>query len=593
MRTAGHGTVRRATLRAASVFPLVAALALVAGTAGLLPAGTGRVTMTTAAWVDREHVRGQVTAAASWCQAGLYSTEGRGQLLAGRLAGTDLATVAEVAPLHVRRDGDQTTVTPSTAVALGDDAYVNPLTVTAVQGLAVDLGSGLLSFPITAGQGAGALNQYARAGTGSSSAGASGTVSDSGAVDARTQTPGSGLPDVASINLRALTGNLLDPAISNAVADDVTDLTLRVGAVAASSTLDTCITRAAPLSTRAYGVAGLGLDTTSRAVAAVATTASSAVGTVQAGLAATGPLATSLGTTVRNALGTVTALTTAVGLGTPSATLTVTANLPAAFATLNQTLGAGSAVQVDLPTGAVHVDLARLTSSTDGVNNLPPNSEVLTTGTLGAATTQVGTLLDAWTALVSSTVTTTLNAASTSLVVDIPLSTAVLGTITTLRVTVAGTFATIAAGNGTVTTQLVGGCSPGAIALVCGTVNTALPLVVAPVRTTVGTTLSGVFQPTGLVGTLGATLATAVAGVVGTNGTGGVLRALFAGLPAIVSAQVNARPDVPERRRPGLSVQPGEHAVTALRVGLSDAARAAWLALGSATAGPNSYDPPR
>ncbi|HEY0215588.1 MAG TPA: choice-of-anchor G family protein [Cellulomonas sp.] len=571
--------------------PALLALSLVAMLA-LAPSMPGRLGLTDAAWVDREYVRSQVAAAASWCQQGLYRTEGRGQLVAGRLAGRDLAAIAEVAPLRVRHAGSQTTVTPTGAVALGADAYTNPLTVAALQALSIDLGQGLLSFPLSTGEGAGVLNQYARATTAALSAGASGAVSSSGAVDARTQQPGSGLPDVASVNLRALTGNLLDPAISTAVADDVTDLTVRVGAVAASSTLDACIARTPAVSTRSYGVANLRLDATSRAVGALAGTASTAVGVVQAGIGPTGSLASTLGTAVTGALNGVGALTAAVGLGAPRATLTVNANLPAAVAPLlTQTLGADSAVQVELATGAVHVDLARLTNGTNGVNNLDPNSEILSPAVLDAATAQVAALLSTWASQVSTTVTGALDAASTTLVVDIPLSATVLGattTITTLRVTVAGSYATLAAGSGAVTFQLVGGCT---VTVTCAAVTAALQLAGTPVlvASAVGTTLRAVAQPGGLIGVLGSTLTTAVAGV---TGSGGVLRALFAGLPSVVSVQVNARPDVAQGLRPGLTVQPGEYAVSALRVGLVDPARGAWIAFGSATAGPNLYTPP-
>jgi hypothetical protein len=573
-------------LRRPTPLALALVVASVAGIA-LAPSAAGRVGVTDAAWVDREHVRGRVTAAASWCQQGLYRTEGRGQLVAGRLTGRDLATLAEVRPLHVQNAGAAPTATPGGAVALGDDAFANPLTATALQALTVDLGSSLLSVPLSAGQGAGALNQYARATTSSVSAGASGAVSDSGAVDVRTQQPGSGLPDVAQVDLRALTGSLLGSGISTAVANDVADLSVRVGAVAASAVLDACTSHSAPAATRAYGVAGLRLDATSRAVAALSTTATTAVGVVQTGIGTTGSLATSLGTSVRGALGLVGALTAVVGLGTPSATLSVNANLPAAVAAVSTTLGAGTAVQVDLATGAARIDLARLTSATDGVNNRPPNSEILTTGTLTTTTTQVAGLLDTWSKQVTQAATDALNTAATTLTVDIPLSTA-LGTITTLRITVTGSFAVLAAGTGAVKAELVGGCT-GLAAAVCGTVSTLLPTLLAPVGAAVATTLTGVFAPTGLVGTLGGTLATAVAGVTGSSG---ILRALFAGLPSLVSVQVNARPDVATGLRPGLTTRPGEYAVSALRVGLADPAQGAWIALGSATAGPNVYAPP-
>lgn len=573
--------IRTRSATTAVVLGLVSLLVAMWG----LRSGPVQAEPTDAAWTDGEYVHTAMATRDTWCDTGLYRTSARGQFFTGALLDRSTDATASLVPLEVRNPGSGSVPFPATATALGDHAYANPVAVTALRTAAVDLGAPL-TIPLADGAAAGVLSQYARATSTGVSAGAAGAVSDSGVVSAGTRTPGSGLPEVASVDVRTLAGStLLAGGLGSGAAADLTDIRLRIGAVGSSIVQDGCLS--AGTVTRDYGIAHLRLEERSTALAAVSTGTNSAAATLQSALSAGGSVVTGLRNATLGVLTGTGGLLTLVGVGTPTATLTTSANLPQAVSALTgRTLGAGTAVTLDLPTGTAVVDLAALTDPTTGLNDRPPNSEVLTPGPLGSAVSSVGTLLTGQRTAVLAAARSALDSASATLVVTVPLtllnSAVSLGT---LQITASGTLATLAAGTGTVTWSGLNSCGV-TTAAVCSAVNTLMPTLVPLIRTALAASLNSTLY--GVSGAEAAFIGTVTSAV--DTATSLVVTGIDA-LPNVLSVHVNAQPDQPGARTPAVPLAPGELAVSAIRVDLVPVTRVGWLAFATSSSGPTGYSP--
>lgn len=581
------GRRRLAATAAALAVGLAAGLGVHAGTTG--------VQLTDAAWVDREDVGGALGTRATWCDTGLYSTTGRGQLLAGVVGTGSTSTVTAVDPLRVTNPGSGPSTTRAGAVSAGagTDALVAPLTAAALQGTQSTLGS---SVSFGSGLVAAHLQQHARATSTGAGAGAAGAVSATGTVDAATQTTTGGLPDLATVDVRALVGGpLLSSTLGAANAADLTTLTLVAGTTASSTVRDACISN--PTTTRAYGVSGLRLEATSTSLRAASTQAKAAASAAQTAITSTstttasvrGAVAANVNTVYRTNQALLNLLTP--GTSTPAMTMSLTVDLPAAVAAqTSQTLGAGGPVRLDLATGVMTVDVAALTSTTAGINGLAPNTEVLSAAIMSAASTSVGTLLPAYRTAVLGSISTALSTSVATISVSTPITllglvsepsvVTYVGTLNQLRDKQGTVTATVGANNtcGLVT---AGSCASvrNALNSTGGTAQLRQAAADAVTSTVYGTSTTGTVPPSGQV----------VAAVAAAQGR---LQSSLAALPSAVSAQVNVRPDVTTpAARPGVAFAAGEVGVTALRVGAVPAARTAWLALGTSAAGPNIYRP--
>ncbi|GIG37629.1 choice-of-anchor G family protein [Cellulomonas pakistanensis] len=581
----------RAALRAAAAprrraAAVLAALSVLAG--GLLgTAGAARVGLTDAAWTDAEHVSSTLRTRTTWCDAGLYRTSGRGQLFAGAVGTGTTAGVAAVAPVRATNPGTGSSATPAGATSLGSAAYAAPLTAAALQQGAAPLGSAVTP---AASATAATLNQYARAASSGVGAGASGAVTNGGAVNPAAQAAGSGLPDLATVDVRALvTPQALATGIGAGPAADLTGLRLVPGTVASSTVRDACISR--PSTTRAYGVSALRLEADSTALRAAATSATSAATTIRSNLAATGPTAAAAAANVNAVYRSNQELLNLLTPGTSTGTLTMTVpDLPAAVAPLaGQTLGAGGPVQLNLATGRMTVDLAALTSATQGVNGRPPNSEVLTAAVLGSASSAVGSLLPAYRTSVLTAVSTALATGTATLVVSTPItllglsgeptSVTFTGTLPQLR-DQQGTVSVVVGNNNRCNALTSGSCTSvrNALTSATGTAQLRAAAANALASTVYGATTT---TPSAPLATFGTAVTTAT----------GALQPALTNLPSVLSAQVNVQPDQPGARTPGVALEAGELGVTALRVGATSTTRTAWLALGTSTAGPLAYRP--
>nr|WP_247602280.1 choice-of-anchor G family protein [Cellulomonas denverensis] len=582
-RRAGPG--RRGARRRRAALGLLAAL-----TAALTLHGPLTPQLTDAAWTDREYLTGTLGTRSTWCDTGLYRTTARGQLFAGTVGSG--STDSGVAPLRVTQTGSAVSATPAGATGTAPNAFVSPVSASALQAGSATLESAVTFGAVTPAQ----ANQYGSAASTGLVTGGSGAVSNAGVLDAATQSAGSGLPDLATVDLRALvTPALLTSALGATAATDVTGgLRLIPGTVASTTTRDACISR--DTTTRAYGVSGLRLEADSTALRAVATQTTAAATAIQNSLTSGGAVASGTAANVNTVFRTRQDLLNLLTPGTSTGTLTLSlaVNVPAAVAGLTgQTLGAGGPVQLNLATGRMTVDVAALTSSTAGVNGLAPNTEVLTAAIMSAAAGSVGTLLPAYQSAVLAAISTALNTSVATLRVDTTVSLLGLGLVTEpTSVTYTGTLNQLRAQQGGTVGVSVG------VNNACGLVTTAACTSIrnslnsasgqADLRAAVANALTSTIYGTGTTTPMPAQ-GQVVAAVSAAQST---LQSLLTALPAAVSAQVNVQADVTSpAARPVTVLDPGELGVTALRIGAVPAGRTAWLAFGSSAAGPNVYLP--
>lgn len=447
------------------------------------------VVLTNASWRDAEWSHAAVSVL-DCDAAGAYATRGAGRLLGGELLGTDLDSIAALEGLTVTNDGVSSTPTPPTATSLGNDAYANPVEVTALSSISASLG-GLLTFPVDTD--AGVLNQYGRAAANGQSAGAAGMVNDSGAIDPSLEPSGPGTPTFATIEL----GDILSSQLGSGAGGGVTNLTgvrLAVGVVAATATLDACAARWSGdvygSLVRDYYIAGLVAELDSPLATDLAATVNAVVAALDADLTA----AASDTTLLANTSGAVTTALTPL-LGTlevtdPSTTIALDANLTALDALLSTPIeDAGGIVSIDLATGIVRIDTAALFDQTNGLNNQAPNTPLLLNASvINALTAAVESALSDWTSDVITAAQAALDAtnvtATTTLSVVGPTGT-VLGT---LSVGLDAPLNALLDGSAPVTASFVeegGACTtlPAACADVdtlVATIGTSLPATLGP-----------------------------------------------------------------------------------------------------------------
>lgn len=562
---------RRSGARIArSVAAVVTAITLMAVAAGTLSISA------LGAWQDKEWVNAPVGVRVprDCVTPGLYASEGGGQMLGGRLLGTDLAAIALVRGITAVNTGAGSSSVPARG-PVAPDTYADPLDATAISAIDVALGNGIqLSLPAGA---AGLYNQWGQAPSTGRSAGAAGLVSNSGAIGLTGTSADANLPDAATI-----TPSTLLPAVAG-----LADATIRVGAVASSSSLDWCRTlenrvsdpTAPAVVSRSYGIARLDVRSTSPTIAGVATGTAAAITALQTainGLAGpTGLLSTSL------ANGLVARLAGNLGVltqGTPVSTTTVTLDLAPVSALLTRTLTDG-VVTINLADGTVNVRLDGLLGGVDGLNNLNPNTElVLNAGVVNQITARIGALLDAWSTLVVSTATTAVDAATVTSTTAIPLTLAGLP-VATVTASLTGTLGQVRTGTATVTASAA--ILPGLTVLTQNAVNPIL----ATLTSTALNAANRLLMATGVAGAVGpvvttvlTTFGTSVAATTAPVVT--AMSALFSGLSRVLSLGVNVQPDR-ANAPPTPTARPGEYQVSALRVRLVDAgvdAAAVWLA---------------
>jgi hypothetical protein len=309
---------------------------------------------------------GAVVAGAGVAQAAdTPVSQSRGWFLSGSALGVNLDDIVELDSASARNTGGAT------------DTQLNPLGATLLKNLHVPLGpvnllegNGLLTL--------GAVNQAAIARANGSAIGASGAVSDSGAigVDSQSNVPAS----TAKLDL----GGLLGTNLGNGLTDGLLDVDLIVGAISANAKQAETKNDTQGKQEGDYRIADLKLNLQSPLLAGLLGTLN--LGGQQSQL--TGLDTAISGLNLNSLLGGL------LGglLGTP----TVTAgNLPvlADIVAAQDTQVGDGAVSIDLSNGKITVDVEKLLQSLGlDLNNLPPNTELVRL-ILDALTDHVGDLV--------------------------------------------------------------------------------------------------------------------------------------------------------------------------------------------------------
>lgn len=514
-------------------------------------------TVTTAAWTDNEWAGGAVGVGSPGdCTTNnLFSSEASAMQLSGSLLGVDLNSIAGIEGLTVTNSGTATAVPGSAAEVTGvQDAFISKLPVTALGSSPVTAALGL-GVPVGS---LGTYTQWAQAQESGQARAAAGLVSDqSGAADVTGTAAGAGsAPDAATISL----GNLLPGSLAG--------VTLNVGAVASSSTVEGCAMvngwptlAAAPTVTREYSVASLDLAASVPSLAAVSGPTTAATGS----LLRTFPnLQDDLVRTMNSEVAQVLS-----GLGLVSTTADVKLgglDVSAVNRLLEEPQTRG-AVTIDVNAGRLWVDLAKLPGGAP-LNGLRPNSPVvLTTAGIAQLQDDVRVLLAGITAHLQAAVdAVTVSATVTA-------SIALLGST---EIKIGGTLGDYRTGN------------PPAPTVTTLGLNLSPLLQASLVRTVLQAVGTAVVEPAGaIVSDLAATLAP-----LSTMG-GADVGALLTTVSSLVSVHVNVQPDQAWAgiRPDDVTADAGEYKISAIRVGLLNQPGLLSLSLGTSAAGPVIYRP--
>jgi hypothetical protein len=506
------------------------------GLAGLVAAAlvvTSVPALTNASWTEAEWAHGDGLGTQTCATATNFQTRGAGRFLGANLLGVPIAAIAAVPGVVATKSGSAASVVtpvgvpPVSGAPADANTYANPLNVTLLNGALSASLTNVLELPLSASTPVGAYNQYARAEGSGYSAGASGLVSNSGAIDVTGPVDPANLPTVASFDLHTFTSDILGRAgltgtdLSNLVAG-VANLNLGVGAVASSATLDGCApawggSLASSLA-RQYLVAGLGLNVGSPLLGditgSVRTTVTGLQGALN-GLTGNASLLSSLQSSVS---GLLTGALSALGLGAVNVNVTAAADFSGVTALLgNSYHDANNTVFVNLSTGTVTVDLAKLLGGVNGLNNLAPNTSLLVNAAVvNTLTTALLDALGQFVSAVTAALTTAINAIVINGTVGVTLTALGLNvaqanlTLTNVRLS-ALTGSGLPAG-ASITVNALGlvNCTPPispldvVSTLVCGLLGTLTTTLTAALPALLGTAIHAVVDPltTGLATTL-------------------------------------------------------------------------------------------
>ncbi|MDO7882731.1 IPT/TIG domain-containing protein [Salinibacterium soli] len=352
-----------------------------------------------------------------------------GTYLSGSLLNSLTPTqLAEIGSAAADNDGTQATQTEN-----------NALNATVLQSLAIDIGGGL-QIPLNVAD-AGALTSFAQAEADGSSVGASGLVASDGAIGVGEVDPGD-VPSPMTLDLSDVLGATFAAELAN--------LTLALEATSASATADNGGTPVGD-----YEIAGSTLTINSNTVAGLSDEIGLLLDAVESDVNdLTGPD----GSLVDGVFDVADSVFGLLGLGTADASITV--DLDTVVAPYLGTLDAGSGISLDLTTGDIIVDLEVLNGGT--LNDLDPNTNILTSTQLSAITTAISTRLGLLADDIETAVETALGAATVDVDVDLTIDLGV-GFVPLANVSVGGTIDEILAGDGTYTVTALGAVPVGGL----------------------------------------------------------------------------------------------------------------------------------
>lgn len=560
---------------------------------------------TDASWTDAEWAHTNVLTTPN-CAAATshFATRGEGRALSGAMLGINLDTLVEASGVEVTHNGDRAVETRGVATALGNDAYAHPLNVVALSAVQVNLGQGLLQLPLN--NSTGVLSQYGQAQSTGASVGAAGYVTNTGAI---ATAPGNSYPALGTLNLKSLlnsTGLDLGTLVSG-----VTDLSLELGAVAGRAALNGCTQlwqqSATNALSRDYLAAAVQTKVSSPAVSALVSGVSGAITSLEQSV---NQIAGNTGVSNSIVSGVTTLLNSLISnpilsLGNVSASASATIDTSAVRALLNETLAdSGGIVSISLSQGTVSVNTAALLAAAypgsygSGLNNLPPNSDLLTNkNVVPTLTAALNSALNNWIARVNTALNQAVDAvwvtASTTIALRVEVCTlgCVQVAIATISASVQGSLKNLLAGTvqATTSTNLNLGLLGGVVsAIVNPLINTLLSGLVNGFGKIAGDAVNAVLAPLRALPTVVTTLTQPLV-----NTVSNVFTQLYVSgvIQLLVNAQNSPAPVSGAGAAPSdwSTLPNGRYEVAALRVGVLGVipAHAVRLYLGRASVGVN------
>lgn len=543
-------------------------------TAFALLATTSPVIVSRAAWQDSEWTTAPIGVVD--CGTTPYETRAEGALLSGGLLGIDLDDVADVHGMVVTSDGQQAIPQPTSAQPSGEYAWRNPLKVEALfDAISLELPTvrDLLQLPLDTDTGV--LTQYGQAEPHGRSVGASGLVTNGGIIDLDPDHPPEPPADLATVNLMGLTSALG----LGSLLEDVADLRLETGAVAARASLDACADDfGATTLSREYAVNDLDLVVESDVLASLVTAIEGVISDLETSING-----------LLNDEGVISGLISGVGgllggipLINPSATLGINLDLPDDLLTASFSDPAGI-LHINPERSEIAVDIESLLAEafsendpTFQLNALTPNTSLLSEpAILETLTSALTSALNDWVSGIREilydavTIQLTLGIQVILLVLPIGVDASIDASLRsiledTATVSVSASVPIVGDLLNLIVTPLVNGLT----GVVASVVGEPLNAIISDLVSSVGS----------LVGAIIATVSTLY-----TN--------LF--LDGIVDITLNAQ-NAPTSGNPGPtswdSLPPGQFDVAAIRIGILDALGelGVELFLGRASVGPGS-----
>jgi hypothetical protein len=396
----------------------------------------------------------------------------QGQLLSGTIAGTSLDGVVALTPATASNDGTQATQVSQNPLSA---TVLNSATVNAPTGVDPNVGDYV---------DVGAVSQYAMAQKNGVSMASSGVLGDNGAIDTASTAGSQTGNGTVTLDLDSLLGANFGKAL--------TDVTLQAKDIAATAKAQ------GSTASGDYTLNGLTLNFTSPAIAALGKNVTSALAPAQAQINALNGSTGELTDTVNSLVNKINPILNLAG-----ANATVNASVDANLAStvqplLNGTYGNG-AVTVNLGTGQVSVDLAKLEGG--DLNNEPVGTEVLSDPVVNKILSSITSTLSTVGDQVANNAVNAIKNAKVSVNATVDASTAqapLLSKICTPSTSTGGT------GVGGLLGGILGGATGTVGQLVCSTSSKALPDLNTDLKVnvagTVGSIASG--QPTTATATL-------------------------------------------------------------------------------------------
>ncbi|HEV7951414.1 MAG TPA: choice-of-anchor G family protein [Glaciihabitans sp.] len=512
----------RPTTRTSRIATAIAALTV----AALTVSSSVTAEETSAFWVDPEWVSSQVGTLDCEVGSDQFSSRASGDFLSGEVLSLNLDDVADVRGITVQNTGADLAIDPAPPASdpAGDDAYVNPLDVSALTAVNAQLGN-LLALPLNSD--VGAVNNYAQARDNGLSVAAAGSVNNTGAIQLAPVAPGAEPPTIATVELGQILSTVTGSGLGGGIAS-LANARLNVGAVASTATLDAC---AAEWSdsvydnlARDYLIAALGLEVDTPLVAATVADTQTTLGGVASRINALSGNSGVLASVTSGVTNLVSGLLSTLRLGSVSiSNLTATLDLSAVTALLDDTISDDAeTVAIDLAAGTVDIDLDALLGSvygTEGVNGLEPNTPLLVNSAVVTALTAATTeALSNWVDDVTAALSVALRSATVGASVVVPLLGVGSSALAIITLTIPPTsLATLLSGSVRASSSLtlLGGT--------CGVLN--------PVGCLLNTVVGAVVGP--LTNGIGKVLGDALNSALFSTATGGILSSTTAALTTL------------------------------------------------------------